>query len=61
MAEIHIITEEKQAAFLSWLKSGEKEEATIKKYGHDVRALAFWLDGLEATKERTAEYKRYLI
>jgi len=60
MEEIHIITEEKQAAFLSWLAAGEKEEATIKKYGHDVRALSLWLDGSEATKEKVTEYKRYL-
>jgi len=61
MTESHTITEEKQAAFLLWLRTEEKAQATIEKYGRDVRAFAGWLSGTEVTKDTAAEYKRHLL
>jgi integrase len=55
-----IITEENRAAFIIWLKGGERAAATIEKYGRDVGAFALWLDGAAATKESAADYKKYL-
>jgi len=57
----NIITEEKRQAFQNYLKAEEKAQATIEKYGRDVRAFAVWLSGAEVTKEAAADYKGYLL
>ena len=58
---MNIIIEEKLTAFQNYLKADEKASATIKKYGRDVRAFAFWLGSSEVTKDAAANYKRYLL
>jgi site-specific recombinase XerD len=55
------ITTANQSAFISHLKADEKAEATVEKYGRDVKAFANWLGGVAVTKERASDYKRYLL
>ncbi len=43
------------------LRMEEKSAATVEKYLRDIRAFACWLDGREITKERTSEWKSFLV
>jgi site-specific recombinase XerD len=56
----NIITSLTQSAYLSHLRSEEKAEATIVKYGRDVWAFALWLGGGAVTKESACDYKKHL-
>ena len=55
------LTLRKIQAYTSNLRLEEKSEATIEKYLHVVRNFASWLNGREIEKERTSEWKAYLI
>ena len=55
------ITPENLSAYREYLRSEEKAAATVEKYGRDVRAFASWLDGEEATKQASLDYKQYLL
>jgi site-specific recombinase XerD len=57
---MNTITAEKRAAFAIWLKSEEKADATVEKYGRDVGAFAAWLGGGAVTKESACDYKKHL-
>jgi len=47
--------------FLVYLAGEERSAGTIEKYARDLGAFASWLDGREASKERTAEWKEHLL
>ena len=55
------ITKENMIAFADHLKTEEKAQATIEKYGRDVAAFALWRGGLSITKETAADYKKHLL
>lgn len=58
--EIHILKEEKLAAFRLYLREEEREEGTIEKYLRDIRAFAVWAGDREVSKELTAKWKEHL-
>ena len=60
MDERHV-EHEMLSAFIRHLRTRERSPGTIEKYLRDVRALADWLDGAEATRERTASWRDSLL
>jgi site-specific recombinase XerD len=53
-------TEKEIDSFLAYLEGEERAEATITKYGRDLRVFALWLGKAELTKERLVSYKNHL-
>ena len=56
-----ILTENKIAAFVVYLKNEEKSENTVEKYIRDVRAFAAYAGEVDITKEMVISYKNKLI
>jgi len=54
------ITKEQLTAFEHYLRSEERESATIEKYLRDVRSFAAWTGGRGVTKELAIAWKEYL-
>jgi len=54
------ITKEQLTAFEDYLRSEEREPATIEKYLRDVRAFAAWLDKGTLNKETVIAWKEQL-
>lgn len=54
------ISNEMVKDFEHMLVNAEKSDSTVKKYIHDVRALAQWLNGRDTDKELMLEYKQVL-
>lgn len=55
------LTSRKIVDYERYLHGEERSSGTIEKYLRDTAAFARWLDGREVTKERTAEWKAYLL
>lgn len=55
------LTSRKIMDYERYLYGEERSSGTIEKYLRDTAAFARWLDGREVTKERTAEWKAYLL
>ena len=47
--------------FGSYLIEEEKSQITVKKYLHDVKVFANWIDGDELTKMKILAYKKHLM
>ena len=56
-----ILTENKIAAFVVYLKNEEKSENTVDKYIRDVRAFASYTNTTRVTKETVIAYKNKLL
>ena len=56
-----ILTENKIAAFVVYLKNEEKSENTVEKYIRDIRAFAAYVGNVEITKETVISYKNKLL
>ncbi len=54
------ITKERLNAFENFLRSEEREPATIEKYLRDVRAFGSWAGGRNITKELAVAWKEHL-
>ncbi|MGN0164397.1 MAG: integrase, partial [Candidatus Ornithomonoglobus sp.] len=54
------ITDKLIKEYEEYITNEEKARATVKKYIHDVEALAVWLGGRDADKELMLEYKGHL-
>jgi len=54
------ITKEQLTAFEDYLRSEEREPATIEKYLRDVRAFGAWAGGRGVTKELAVAWKEHL-
>ncbi|MGN0183284.1 MAG: tyrosine-type recombinase/integrase [Candidatus Ornithomonoglobus sp.] len=54
------ITDKLIKEYEEYITNEEKSQATVKKYVHDVEALAEWLGGRDADKELMLEYKGHL-
>ena len=57
----HLLSTADLRRFEQYLRLEEKSPATVEKYLHDARAFFCWLSGREIKKERTAEWKAYLL
>ena len=55
------VTKEKIRQFSDALAEEERSAGTIEKYVRDVRRFAAWLDGEEASRERTAAWRDGLL
>lgn len=55
-----IITEKEILEFEAFLRSQERERATIEKYLREVRFFAGWMDGRPVTKEAVIRWKESL-
>ncbi len=61
MHNVKMIIEEQIESYLHMLREQERANQTIKKYAHDLSALAMWLNGRELNKENLITWKQYLI
>ena len=61
MHDVKMITGEQIQGYLHILREQERADQTIKKYAHDLSALAMWLNGRELNKENLIIWKQYLI
>lgn len=61
MHDVKMITGEQIQGYLHMLREQERADQTIKKYAHDLSALAMWLNGRELNKENLITWKQYLI
>ena len=61
MHDVKMITGEQIQGYLHMLREQERADQTIKKYAHDLSALAMWLNGRELNKENLIIWKQYLI
>jgi integrase/recombinase XerD len=60
--DAYLLNSENIAAWGRHLRQEERSPGTIEKYLRDARAFALWLGEDQAvTKERTAEWKEYLL
>lgn len=57
----YILTAERIAAYGRQLGAEERSPGTVEKYLRDARAFARWTNGESVTKERTVEWKEYLL
>ena len=56
-----IISEGSLSAFIGHLRTAERSAGTIEKYFRDTGHFAAWLEGAEATRERTAAWRDSLL
>ena len=56
-----IISEGSLSAFIGHLRTVERSAGTIEKYFRDTGRFAAWLEGAEATRERTAAWRDSLL
>ena len=59
--EMRIISEGSLSAFIRHLRTVERSAGTIEKYFRDTGRFAAWLEGAEATRERTAAWRDSLL
>ena len=59
--ETRSITSTELAAFIGYLGTVERSAGTIEKYFRDTGRFAAWLEGAEATRERTAAWRDSLL
>ena len=59
--ETRSITSTELAAFIGHLRTVERSAGTIEKYFRDTGRFAAWLEGAEATRERTAAWRDSLL
>ena len=55
-----VITEKEIMRFSVFLKSEEREKATIEKYLREIRFFRSWMGERAVTKEAAIEWKDYL-
>ena len=56
-----LVTEDVLRAYQAWLQDEEKSQNTQQKYLRDLRTYARFLDGQEASRERTAAFRQALV
>lgn len=57
----HQLTQQQIRAYAYHLRMEEKSGATVEKYLRAIQAFACWLDSRAISKERTTEWKAYLM
>ncbi len=58
--ENRTLTRTQMDNYATYLRTGERADATVEKYLRDVQAFARWLDGKPVTKEAVTQYKIFL-
>ena len=56
-----LLSSERIASYLTYLRQQERSEKTIQKYAHDLTSCAVSLSGCEITRERLIAWKESLI